>query len=151
SQIQHFGISDYSNNLNDDYTIALINKKKGSAAANCAKEVSENLKSMLATPAHLKHRNDFYSVDSPLPPVFCTPGLKVHKKADKKEICDSNQPESIGGGRDSSKECISSKAVHSFQALERDMNSVNSPQAPTFCTPGLKVQKKELRDAVAKP
>lgn len=32
-----------------------------------------------------------------------------------------------------------------------DINSVNSPQVPTFCTPGLKVQKKEIRHAVEKP
>lgn len=150
SQIQHFGISDYSNNLNDDYTIALFNKKKGSVAENCTKETSQNLKSLLATPAHQKYKNDFYSVDSPLPPMFCTPGLKVHKKADK-ETFDSNQPASIRSGSDSSSEESSSQAVHSVQALERDINSVNSPQVPTFCTPGLKVQKKEIRHAVEKP
>ncbi|XP_040196460.1 spindle and kinetochore-associated protein 3 [Rana temporaria] len=146
SQIQHFGISDYSNNLNDDYTIALFNKKKGSVADYCTKETSQNLKSMLTTPAHQKYKNDFYS-DSPLPPMFCTPGLKVHKK----ETFDSNQPESIRGGSDSSEECSSSQAVHSVQALERDRNGVNSPQVPTFCTPGLKAQKKEIMYGVEKP
>ncbi|XP_072261110.1 spindle and kinetochore-associated protein 3 [Pyxicephalus adspersus] len=146
SQIQHFGISEYSSNLNDDYTIALINKKKGSVSDNCTKETSNNLKSMLATPANPKYRNDFYSVDSPLPPMFQTPGLQVHKKAAEEETCDLNQPER--GGRDNSEECSHSRTVLSL-ALGRD--HVNSPQPPTFCTPGLKVQKREKNCVVVKP
>ncbi|KAM5181127.1 spindle and kinetochore-associated protein 3 [Mantella aurantiaca] len=143
SQIQHFGISDYSNNLNDDYTIALINKKKGRVPEICAKETSNDLGSMLATPAHLKHRYDFRSVDSPLPPVFCTPGLKVHKK----DACDSIQPETTNGGCENSEECTS-KAKPSFQALSRD---IDSPCPPTFRTPGLKVQKKDISCVTEKP
>ncbi|XP_018420448.1 PREDICTED: spindle and kinetochore-associated protein 3 [Nanorana parkeri] len=153
SHIQHFGISDYSNNLNDDYTIALLNKKKGSVAENCTKETSQNLKSMLATPAQLKYRHDFYSADSPLPPVFCTPGLKVHKK---EETCDLNQPKSIRSGSDnSSEECSSSKALGreciTTDFVLSNIDNVNSPQPPTFCTPGLKVQHKEKSREVEKP
>ncbi|XP_075448385.1 spindle and kinetochore-associated protein 3 isoform X2 [Ascaphus truei] len=89
-QIENFGVSDYSTNLNDDYTMALINKKmqkKGNVPENAAKEIhseeicpSRDLKNILATPAHGSRRADTARVNSPLPPVFCTPGLKVHKK-----------------------------------------------------------------------
>lgn len=35
--------------------------------------------------------------------------------------------------------------------MSSDRNGVNSPQVPTFCTPGLKAQKKEMMYAVEKP
>ncbi|XP_075707751.1 spindle and kinetochore-associated protein 3 isoform X3 [Rhinoderma darwinii] len=78
SQIQHFGISEYSANLNDDYTIALINKKKGTGPEKPKDSSSRDFKNLLATPAHVTYRKD--TVDSPRPPNFCTPGLKVQKK-----------------------------------------------------------------------
>ncbi|XP_077154494.1 spindle and kinetochore-associated protein 3 [Ranitomeya variabilis] len=79
SQIQHFGISEYSANLNDDYTMALINKKKQSGPEK-SKASSKDIKNLLATPAHLTYRSGTDIVDSPCPPTFCTPGLKVQKK-----------------------------------------------------------------------
>ncbi|KAE8627463.1 hypothetical protein XENTR_v10007012 [Xenopus tropicalis] len=181
SQIQHFGISDCSTNLNDDYTMALINKKfqkNQNVTENAAKETCQpkNLKSLLATPSHLSHRMDW--VDSPLPPVFCTPGLKVHKKekmslpgkpAEKKglnannttlpsDTCDRNDPDSAHLEDDY--ECTavkpaidfkSTSAAPAYLSLGSNINSVYSPRPPVFCTPGLKVHKKETSSVLADP
>ncbi|XP_056417707.1 spindle and kinetochore-associated protein 3 isoform X2 [Hyla sarda] len=141
SQIQHFGISDYSANLNDDYTIALINKKKASGPEK-PKDSSRDFKHLLATPSHLTYRND--CVDSPLPPVFCTPGLKVHKKGSfdvKDEKCNGDDTDDATSSRD-----MRSDVCQSLRS-----NTVDSPLPPTFCTPGLKVQKKDLSCAHPEP
>ncbi|XP_075707750.1 spindle and kinetochore-associated protein 3 isoform X2 [Rhinoderma darwinii] len=148
SQIQHFGISEYSANLNDDYTIALINKKKGTGPEKPKDSSSRDFKNLLATPAHVTYRKDFDSVDSPLPPAFCTPGLKVHKKVGldaMDEMCDANPPESKTNGTDhatSSRDVKSHHPIPVCQSLRS--NTVDSPRPPNFCTPGLKVQKKDL-------
>ncbi|KAM9319840.1 spindle and kinetochore-associated protein 3 [Gastrophryne carolinensis] len=150
SQIQHFGISDYSTNLNDDYTMALINKKKGSD-----KQTSQSLKSLLATPAQLKHRNDFSNLNSPLPPIFCTPGLKVHGKGTALQIEDDDTELVIHGKRRnerdvSAAETVSSNLVSSLHTLGKDTD-VFSPHPPAFCTPGLKVQKKDISSMAERP
>ncbi|XP_075054956.1 SKA complex subunit 3-like [Mixophyes fleayi] len=153
SQIQHFGISDYSTNLNDDYTIALINKKKTSGAEK-SKESSRNVKNMLATPAHLTYRNDFSSVDSPSPPVFCTPGLKVHKKEESGLKDGDHDTDYLEGAADVSdnaatltctlRDVKSHFTLPAYLSLRSDKETVDSPHPPTFCTPGLKVHKKYI-------
>ncbi|CAH2225231.1 spindle and kinetochore-associated 3 isoform X1 [Pelobates cultripes] len=85
TQVAHFGISESNTNFNDDYTIALINKKAQKKASTPKKDGTEggysrNLKTFLATPSHPPNRTDDFVVDSPLPPAFCTPGLNVQKK-----------------------------------------------------------------------
>ncbi|XP_073518379.1 spindle and kinetochore-associated protein 3 isoform X2 [Phyllobates terribilis] len=157
SQIQHFGISDYSANLNDDYTMALINKKKGSGPEK-PKELSKDIKNLLATPAHLICRSDLRSVDSPLPPVFCTPGLKVLKKVGldvMDEKCDTKHPESKTNETDDDATSSSQERSQNFhdvcQPLRCNTDIVDSPCPPTFCTPGLKVQKKDLNCMYPEP
>ncbi|KAM4796099.1 spindle and kinetochore-associated protein 3 [Rhinophrynus dorsalis] len=173
-QIQHFGISDCGANLNDDYTMALINKRaqKGSVLENNDKEAcpSRSLKSILATPSHLYNRTEFGSVDSPAQPVFCTPGLKVHKMvslpvgapvnqepvltkrtassaSDSLEInsSDSTDLDNVGenAANEHSKNLKSILATPAHLSLGTNFENVFSPRPPVFCTPGLKVHKKE--------
>ncbi|XP_071990388.1 spindle and kinetochore-associated protein 3 isoform X2 [Engystomops pustulosus] len=146
SYIEHFGIREDSPNLNDDYTIALLNKKKGSGPDK-PKESSKDFKNLLTTPAHLPYRGgiDFASVDSPLPPVFCTPGLKVHKKGGLdvvNEKCGENHLKSKSNNTDGGS---SAKDASSHQQLSMKSNAVavDSPRPPSFCTPGLKTQKRD--------
>ncbi|KAM4046772.1 spindle and kinetochore-associated protein 3 isoform 2-T4 [Anomaloglossus baeobatrachus] len=149
SQIQHFGISDNSANLNDDYTMALINKKKGSGPEK-PEGPSKDIKNLLATPAHPTYKSDFRCVDSPLPPVFCTPGLKVLKKVGLNvldEQCDTKHLESKADGTHeatSSSQERNQNRLDVYQSLQSSRDVVDSPRPPTFCTPGLKVQKKDL-------
>ncbi|XP_069615210.1 spindle and kinetochore-associated protein 3 isoform X2 [Ranitomeya imitator] len=145
SQIQHFGISEYSANLNDDYTMALINKKKQSGPEK-SKESSKDIKGLLATPTHLTCRGDLRSVDSPLPPMFCTPGLKVLKKVGldvMDEKCDTKANVTDDDATSSSQERRQNH-LDVCQPLRSSTDIVDSPFPPTFCTPGLKVQKKDV-------
>ncbi|XP_075119068.1 spindle and kinetochore-associated protein 3 [Leptodactylus fuscus] len=149
SQIQHFGISEYSANLNDDYTIALINKKKGSGPEE-PKESSKDFKNLLATPAHLTYRNGYNSVDSPLPPVFCTPGLKVHKKEGIEVMDEKFDGEHLEGKANGTHDANPSRDVRSHHPLDDHLSmrntsdTMDSPRPPAFCTPGLKVQKTDI-------
>ncbi|XP_040278552.1 spindle and kinetochore-associated protein 3 [Bufo bufo] len=147
SQIQHFGISEYSANLNDDYTMALINKKRASNPEK-PKESSRDLKNLLATPAHLTYRNDFTSVESPLPPVFCTPGLKVQKKVGL-DVMDETRDAKKTDDNSSSRDMRSQHPLDVCQSLNTD--TVDSPRPPTFCTPGLKVPKKDINCVYPEP
>ncbi|XP_063807696.1 spindle and kinetochore-associated protein 3 [Pseudophryne corroboree] len=154
SQIQHFGISDYNTKLNDDYTLALMNKKKGSGPEK-SKDTSRSLKTILATPAHLTYKNDFSNVDSPLAPVFYTPGLKVHKKRADCGLQDGDSEiEHHGSAADvlddaatltsSTRDMKCHFTLPAYQSLRSDREIVDSPHPPKFCTPGLKVHKKDL-------
>ncbi|KAM8975232.1 spindle and kinetochore-associated protein 3 [Pelodytes ibericus] len=148
SQIEHFGISDSSTNFNDDYTMALINKKvqkKGPVPDIHEKGPGtvRNLTNMLATPSHVSHRTDFDSVSSPKPPAFFTPGLKVHRKetAETKPLQTEDAGE-VPGTTALSRNVKTSLAASSYMTLESNAVAVNSPLPPAFCTPGLKVHKK---------
>ncbi|XP_053312408.1 spindle and kinetochore-associated protein 3 [Spea bombifrons] len=160
SQIVNFGICDASTNLNDDYTMALISKKvqkrervpEEDAPDSCS---SGNLKTLLATPSHLSHRTNFDSVDSPVPPVFFTPGLKVHQKDTYKTTSrvDANPLQNENDGEASEEDAMKASVSGDLKSIlftpgcrAPKSNAVNqsSPVAPTFCTPGLKVHKKEV-------
>ncbi|XP_053564493.1 spindle and kinetochore-associated protein 3 [Bombina bombina] len=121
TQTQHFGISDSSTNLNADYTIALFNKQFKKTETNheyASKEInnyslSKDLKNIQATPAHLTHHS--LVVDSPLPPIFCTPGLKTRQKQ------------------------ISAELMETFKEKEQGMvKNSDTPPLPAFETTWLK-------------
>ncbi|KAG8434791.1 hypothetical protein GDO86_012948 [Hymenochirus boettgeri] len=147
TQIQHFGISDYTANLNDDYTMALISKKfqkKERVVENEGIETYKEikLKNLLATPSHLCHRTGF--VDSPLPPVFCTPGLKVLKREIPSLPVETMKTAQEHSDIHSGKELKGISATPAFLSLGSDVDSVYSPRPPVFCTPGLKVHKNDI-------
>ncbi|KAM4700760.1 spindle and kinetochore-associated protein 3 isoform 2-T2 [Discoglossus pictus] len=158
-RIEHFGIHDSSANLNDDYTIALFNKKfakSSKASENAAKEPhdskmhpSRDLKNILATPAHLSRTNNAVSVDSPLPPVFFTPGLKVHKKESGAVYVETEEPIVENASVNMiqklcpSRDLQNNPTTPSHLSFRTDFASVDSPRPPLFCTPGLKVHQKQ--------
>ncbi|XP_029458389.1 spindle and kinetochore-associated protein 3 [Rhinatrema bivittatum] len=80
---------DYTMKLNDDYTMALINKKaqerknvpEGKAVNEHAEQSTLFHDVTMPVPSiHLSHMSDVGNINSPLPPIFCTPGIKSHKK-----------------------------------------------------------------------
>nr|XP_014348044.1 PREDICTED: spindle and kinetochore-associated protein 3 isoform X2 [Latimeria chalumnae] len=90
---ENSGINEYSMCLNDDFTIALINKyaqksMPKSSAQGVGDQMNDDLSKISSdvgsTPASVTHEigNASCVLHSPLPPMFCTPGLKVHKKED---------------------------------------------------------------------
>ncbi|XP_073750889.1 spindle and kinetochore-associated protein 3 isoform X2 [Callorhinus ursinus] len=76
-KLEHFGISDYTACLNEDYTMGLKNMKENKCEEAIEPEpmTSDNF---FTTPGlqQLK-KNDADYTDSPLAPTFCTPGLKI--------------------------------------------------------------------------
>ncbi|XP_045834522.1 spindle and kinetochore-associated protein 3 [Meles meles] len=76
-KLEHFGISDCTACLNEDYTMGLKNVKenKREEATEPEPMTSDNF---FVTPGlqQLK-KNDADYTDSPLAPTFCTPGLKI--------------------------------------------------------------------------
>uniref|UniRef100_A0A8C5P8B7 Spindle and kinetochore associated complex subunit 3 n=1 Tax=Leptobrachium leishanense TaxID=445787 RepID=A0A8C5P8B7_9ANUR len=151
TQVAHFGISDFNTNFNDDYTIALLNKKAQKSLSQPKKDTSDahpskSLKNLLATPSHLSHWTNYDNVDSPTPPVFLTPGLKIHKK-ENVLACDTEplQSEEACGGMERSARSANLKQslpAPSQSTLKSDANILDSPLPPSFCTPGLHVQKR---------
>nr|XP_006138927.1 spindle and kinetochore-associated protein 3 isoform X2 [Pelodiscus sinensis] len=91
-KLEHFGISEHTMCLNDDYTMALINKKV-QTRKNFPKEDNDNemcvasseSREIMSTPGPAMKTPSKNAVDcmaSPLIPVFCTPGLKIPSRKD---------------------------------------------------------------------
>uniref|UniRef100_H3APL8 Spindle and kinetochore associated complex subunit 3 n=1 Tax=Latimeria chalumnae TaxID=7897 RepID=H3APL8_LATCH len=88
---ENSGINEYSMCLNDDFTIALINKyaqktnlllHKNHFIALLLAVWTNKVLVTLQRKKKKPSRNSNCVLHSPLPPMFCTPGLKVHKKTD---------------------------------------------------------------------
>ncbi|XP_006894165.1 PREDICTED: spindle and kinetochore-associated protein 3 [Elephantulus edwardii] len=76
-KLEHFGISEYTY-LNEDYTMGLttVTGSKKSEEAIETEPVATDFVSPGPTGMQLE-RNDAVHSNSPLPPTFCTPGLKI--------------------------------------------------------------------------
>uniref|UniRef100_K7FI25 Spindle and kinetochore associated complex subunit 3 n=1 Tax=Pelodiscus sinensis TaxID=13735 RepID=K7FI25_PELSI len=82
-KLEHFGISEHTMCLNDDYTMALINKKEDNDNEMCV--ASSESREIMSTPGPAMKTPSKNAVDcmaSPLIPVFCTPGLKIPSRKD---------------------------------------------------------------------
>ncbi|XP_044873594.1 spindle and kinetochore-associated protein 3 isoform X3 [Mauremys mutica] len=93
-KLEHFGISEHTMCLNEDYTMALINKnvqtrknfpKEDDNEMCVAAETSSKSREIMVTPGPTMKTPSENAVDclaSPLIPVFCTPGLKIPSRKD---------------------------------------------------------------------
>ncbi|XP_015417894.1 PREDICTED: spindle and kinetochore-associated protein 3 isoform X1 [Myotis davidii] len=75
-KLEHFGISEYTVCLNEDYTMGLKNVKNKSEEAVETEPVSSNSTTASLINQQLEKNDDEYT-KSPLAPTFCTPGLKI--------------------------------------------------------------------------
>ncbi|XP_067146404.1 spindle and kinetochore-associated protein 3 isoform X4 [Apteryx mantelli] len=90
-KLEHFGISEHTMCMNEDYTMALIHKtaqtsknlpKKDDHEVNVAEMTSREI---MVTPGPKTKETDGNAADcmaSPLIPVFCTPGVKIPSRTD---------------------------------------------------------------------
>lgn len=85
-KLENFGISEYTMCLNEDYTMGLKNMKniKSSPLSTASGEAMGTgpvtTESSFAVPHSISQqlgKTDAEYTDSPLPPKFCTPGLKI--------------------------------------------------------------------------
>ncbi|XP_054443916.1 spindle and kinetochore-associated protein 3 isoform X1 [Pteronotus mesoamericanus] len=75
-KLEHFGISEYTMCLNEDYTMELKNVKNKSDEAVETEPVSSDSATTGLMNKQLE-KNDAEYTKSPLAPTFCTPGLKI--------------------------------------------------------------------------
>uniref|UniRef100_A0A8C3RQZ3 Spindle and kinetochore-associated protein 3 n=1 Tax=Chelydra serpentina TaxID=8475 RepID=A0A8C3RQZ3_CHESE len=92
-KLEHFGISEHTMCLNEDYTMALINKNvqtrknfpKEDDNEMCVAAAAAKSGEIMVTPRPAMKTANENAVDcmaSPLLPVFCTPGLKIPFRKD---------------------------------------------------------------------
>ncbi|CAD7671274.1 unnamed protein product [Nyctereutes procyonoides] len=93
-KLEHFGISDYTACLNEDYTMGLKNMKKNKSEEVIGPEpVTSN--NFFATPGIIIQDlkiSDADSTNSPLAPTFCTPGLKIPSTKNSTTLGSINYP-----------------------------------------------------------
>ncbi|XP_042724468.1 spindle and kinetochore-associated protein 3 isoform X1 [Lagopus leucura] len=102
-KLEHFGISEHTMCMNEDYTMALIHKtaqsnnlvKKGDDEVNVAKKPPRE---MAVTPEPKTKAADESAADcmaSPMIPVFCTPGVKIPPRADSAALAKSPERDKV--------------------------------------------------------
>ncbi|KAM5288008.1 spindle and kinetochore-associated protein 3 [Ctenodactylus gundi] len=103
-KLEHFGISEYTMCLNDDYTVALKNTK------NIKSEETIEVKPTTGDDHFIKpttsddcfdtpgpiiqqlEKSDTKYMNSPLAPTFCTPGLKIPSTKNNTALISTNNP-----------------------------------------------------------
>lgn len=96
-KLEHFGISEYTMCLNEDYTMGLKNVKKNKSHANEEAIDTEPVTNdnFFATPGLVIQqvgKNDAEYTDSPLAPTFCTPGLKIPSTGNSTALVSTDYP-----------------------------------------------------------
>ncbi|XP_021092026.1 spindle and kinetochore-associated protein 3 isoform X2 [Heterocephalus glaber] len=130
-KLEHFGISEYTMCLNEDYTIGLKNMKtiKSEVAVETEPMISDD---GFATPGpimqQLEKRDTKYT-DSPLTPTFCTPGLKVPSTKNCTALVPTNYAlsETHSSSNDFEVKDCTSLVLSSYQCLE----NFADPSSPT--------------------
>ncbi|XP_034520858.1 spindle and kinetochore-associated protein 3 isoform X3 [Ailuropoda melanoleuca] len=110
-KLEHFGISDYSACLNEGYTMGL-------------KNIKENKSEEAIEPEPVTSDN-----------FFAAPGLQQLKKNDDAVFSGSSGNHGLSRRAVS---CSPQPRPHGLP-VHTDANCTDSPLAPTFCTPGLKI------------
>ncbi|XP_035182297.1 spindle and kinetochore-associated protein 3 isoform X2 [Oxyura jamaicensis] len=99
-KLEHFGISEHTMCMNEDYTMALIRKtaeasknllKKDDHEVNVAKTTSKEIMDTPGPKAKTTEENAADCMASPMVPVFCTPGLKIPSRTDSTMLSKSQE------------------------------------------------------------
>ncbi|XP_008822546.2 spindle and kinetochore-associated protein 3 isoform X1 [Nannospalax galili] len=93
-KLEHFGISEYTMCLNEDYTMGLKNMKniKSEEAIGTGPVTNDN---SFATPGSIiqqLEKSEAEYTNSPLAPKFCTPGLKIPSTKNSTALVSANHP-----------------------------------------------------------
>ncbi|XP_008996258.1 spindle and kinetochore-associated protein 3 isoform X2 [Callithrix jacchus] len=93
-KLEHFGISEYTICLNEDYTMGLKNVRNNKSEENTDTESRPN-DNVFATPGttiQQSGKSDAEFTDSPLVPTLCTPGLKIPSTKNSIALVSTNYP-----------------------------------------------------------
>lgn len=99
-KLEHFGISEYTMCLNEDYTMGLKNMNikssplsgVGGEAVETGPVTSDNSFAIPGPMIQQLEKNDVEYINSPLPPKFCTPGLKIPSSMDSTDLVSIDYP-----------------------------------------------------------
>ncbi|EHB03327.1 Spindle and kinetochore-associated protein 3 [Heterocephalus glaber] len=131
-KLEHFGISEYSMCLNEDYTIGLKNMKtvKSEVPVETEPMISDNSFAIPGPIIQQLEKRDTKYTDSPLTPTFCTPGLKVPSIKNNTALIPANYPlsETHSSSNDFEVKDCTSLVLNSDQCLE----NFADPSSPTI-------------------
>ncbi|KAG8524685.1 Spindle and kinetochore-associated protein 3, partial [Galemys pyrenaicus] len=151
-KLEHFGISEYTMCLNEDYTMGLKNmKNKRDETIEAEPIINDNDNdNFIATPGFIVQqleKNDADYTNSPLAPTFCTPGLKVPSTKNRTVLVSINDPLSETNCSSSdlemkdctslflnSDECFQSFAAPSSPKISSYENLLRTPTPPEVTT-----------------
>lgn len=131
-KLEHFGVSEYTMCLNEDYTVARKHVKSNSEEAKETKPVTHD--HFFAAPGLITQppeQNDADCTHSPLAPTFCTPGLKIPSTNHSTALVSANYPSSKANRsscRDLEMKERASLAAHSEESFE----NFADPSSPTI-------------------
>lgn len=94
-KLEHFGISEYTMCLNEDYTMGLKNIKNNKREKTSETEEHTSSDKLFATPGPIiqqLQKCDTEYTKSPLAPTFCTPGLKIPATKNSTALVSTNFP-----------------------------------------------------------
>ncbi|XP_015354826.1 spindle and kinetochore-associated protein 3 [Marmota marmota marmota] len=91
--VEHFGISEHTFCLNEDYTMGLKNVKNIKSEKTLEREPMTNNFSVTPGPIIQQlEKSDVECTNSPLAPTFCTPGLKIPSTKNSTAVVSTNYP-----------------------------------------------------------
>ncbi|KAM6179388.1 spindle and kinetochore-associated protein 3 [Erethizon dorsatum] len=126
-KLEHFGISEYTVCLNEDYTMGLKNMKtiKSGVAVETEAMTSDNCFATPGPKIQQLEKSDTEHTDSPVAPTFCTPGLKVPSTKNNTALVSTDYP--LSETHNSSNDCTS-LVLNSDQCLQ----NFADPSSPTI-------------------
>ncbi|XP_023554931.1 spindle and kinetochore-associated protein 3 [Octodon degus] len=129
-KLEHFGISEYTMCLNEDYTVGLKNKKtiESEVAVETEARTSDN---GFVTPGPIiqqLEKSDIQYTESPLAPTFCTPGLKVSFIKNNTALVSTDYPLSETHSSSNDFEVKDSLVLNTDQCLQ----NFADPSSPTI-------------------
>lgn len=138
-KLEHFGISEYTMCLNEDYTMGLRNMKnmKSSPLNSASGEAvgtgpvtSENSLAIPGSIIEQLEKTDAEYTNSPLPPKFCTPGLKIPSTVDSGALVYKNYPKPNSSSSDLEVKDCDPLILNSDECYE---NFADPPSTITSC------------------
>ncbi|XP_008581467.1 PREDICTED: spindle and kinetochore-associated protein 3 isoform X1 [Galeopterus variegatus] len=148
-KLEHFGISECTMCLNEDYTMGLKNVKNKKSEEPVETEPKAN-HNFFATPGPIMQqlkKSDAENMNSPLAPTFCTPGLKIPSTKNSTALVSTNYPLSKRNSASddlevkdctslvlSSDECFENFAEPSSPTISSYENLLRTPPPPEVTT-----------------
>ncbi|XP_054986304.1 spindle and kinetochore-associated protein 3 [Sorex araneus] len=130
-KLEHFGISDYTLCLNEDYTMGLKSMEKNKCEQFLETELMSDDISIVSPGPIIQRleKDDAEYTNSPLAPTFCTPGLKIPSTKNSMTLMSTSYPlpeTNCSSGELEMKDCVS--LVFSSDECFKNFTAPSSPK-----------------------